>query len=208
MKITYTPNPLDTIVELEPHEVELLRLKIKLKEYEEMIFSAHFTITDRLKDLGSLKARSLEEAVTAARDMLDPKYWCSDGPSELDARVEELLQHYMAELKGSHCGDCTCVPMSCSKCHAEELLGIDTLRPFPGKGAGFRIASVFSRWNPATKQHDQPEVSLDDAIQQLAAYKPSSAGPAWEPHAERWNREAKAAHDFLVNYRNQHFTKE
>ena len=29
MKITYTPNPLNTIVELDEHEIELFRLKLK-----------------------------------------------------------------------------------------------------------------------------------------------------------------------------------
>ncbi len=215
MKITYTPNPLDTIVELEPHEVELFRLKLKLKQYEDMMFSAHWAITDRLKDMGGLKALPIDEALAEARKELNPDRWCTDDASKVDARVEELLQHYLEELKLSHIGDCTCVAMSCSKCHAESILGIDTLKPFPGKHALYKIASVFSRWNEKTKQHDGPEVSLDEAIERLANYRPVK-GSAWagysqesfDAHVPRWTAEAKTAHDYLVTYRNTHFPKD
>ena len=48
MKITYTPNPLATVVELEPHEAELLNLKLRLERYEDMMFMAHHELTSRL----------------------------------------------------------------------------------------------------------------------------------------------------------------
>ena len=210
MKITYTPNPLDTIVELDEHEKKELWYKRKLERYEDMIFGAHFELTHRLKDMGSLKALSLEEAVKKAVDELDPDYWCNDEEgkkdhSKLDTWVDELHAHYLAELKSNHAGDCTCVAMSCSKCHAEGLLGIDTLKPYPGKHQLAKIAAVFSRWNAETKQHDLPEVTLDEAIAKLAAYTPTASWTGWEQHAERWAREAREAHTYLVNYRNTHF---
>ena len=52
MKITYTPNPLCTVIELDEHEQEAFKLKIKIEQYEDMIFSAHFALTNRLKDYG------------------------------------------------------------------------------------------------------------------------------------------------------------
>lgn len=220
MKITYTPNPLDTIVELDSQEIELLRLRLKIEQYEDMIFSAHFVITERLKDMGSLKALDIDAALTEARKELDPDYWCNDEEgrtdhSKLDSRVDELLKHYLEELKADHVGDCTCVAMSCSKCHAENVLGIDTLKPFPGKHAMHKVASAFSRWNETTKQHDLPEVSLDEAIEKLRTYNPVKGG-AWEgysqesfdAHVPRWQAEAKTAYEYLVAYRNTHFPQE
>ena len=199
MKITYTPNPLDTIVELDEHEIELFRLKLKIEQYEDMMFSAHYALTTKL-DTETTKAEAIKD--------LAPDRWCTDNTSKIDERVEELLQHYLTELKANHVGDCTCVAMSCSKCHAESVLGIDTLKPYPGKHQLHKIASVFSRWNAETQQHDLPEVTLDEAIEKLAAYTPTAAWAGWEAHADRWAREVQEAHQYLLNYRNTHFAKE
>lgn len=221
MKITYTPNPLDTIVELDEHEKQILRLKLKLEKYEDMIFSAHFAISCRLEDRGSLKAYTVEEALDNARKELDPDFWCNDEEgkkdhSKLDSLVDELLEHYLEELRGTHVGDCTCVAVSCSKCHAERLLGINTLAPYPGKHVLFNIAQAFSRWNEETKQHDGPEVSLDEAIQKLANFdpQPPKDTTVWDKmggffqFVPKWKAEAKAAHDWLIQYQDNHFPKE
>lgn len=195
MKITYTPNPLNTIVELDEKEVELFRLKLRIELLEEAVFGAqyHLGMNPYAKDTFDVEA--------AKRDL---RY----DEEKADARVEQLLHHYLEELKLPHLGDCVCFAMSCSKCHAESLLGIDTLKPFPGKHPMHHVASAFSRWNPETKQHDRPEVSLDEAIEKLASYKPSASWAGWEAHADRWAREAKSAHEYLLNYRNTHFPKE
>ena len=209
MKITYTPNPLRTIVELDAQEVEILRLKIKLGEYEDMIFGAHFALNDRLQDMGSLKAYTVEQAMAEAKKELDPAYWCDDD-NRLDKRVDELLQHFLEELQGSHLGDCTCFAMSCSKCHAEDKLGISTTKGL-GKHAGHRIQSAFSY-----KEGDVwKERTLDEALELIRTFdpKPADAGndPAWakvggfEAHIPRWKAEAKVAYDWLLAYRNEHF---
>lgn len=206
MKITYTPNPLCTIVELNEHEIELLRLKIKLEQYEDMIFSAHFALTSRLKDMGSLKAITVEKAIEEATKELDPAYWCED-ENKLDRRVNELLEHFLEELKSSHAGDCTCFAMSCSKCHAESKLGIDTIKGL-GKHPGHKIQSAFSY-----KEGDVwKERTLDEALAILKDYDPKpQAGSGWdkvggfEAHIPRWKAEAKAAYEWLLAYRNEHF---
>lgn len=184
MKITYTPNPLRTIVELDEHEIEVLRLKLKLEQYEDMMFGAHWDLTRDEKYLAGLpKPKTVEQSRQEAIDALDPKHWCTDEPSKVDKRVEELLQHYLEELRGSHLGDCTAFPMSCSKCHAESVLGIDTLKPYPGKSVLYALESNF--WErldekDAEGRHKFRERSVDEVLDRL--------------------KDNKAAHEWLTAY--------
>jgi hypothetical protein len=209
MKITYTPNPLLTSVELDEHEKREMWHRIRFEQMLDMLFTVHFELAckgDKEPDLERLKKEA------------DPDYYLNDAEghtdkTRLDLRCDELLEYYLAELKGQHVGDCTCVACSCSKCNAEGMLGIDTLKPFPGKHPMNKIANAFSRWNPETKQHDGPEVTLDEAITKLAEYDPKpSTGSGWEKvggyeaHIPRWKEEAAAATIWLRNYRDQHFT--
>lgn len=195
MKITYAQNPLATTVELDEHEIEVFRLKLKLEMLEECILGAQY-------NLGMNPYAKDKMDIDAAKRDLE---YDEDKTNE---RVERRLKHYLEELKGTHVGDCTCVAMSCSKCHAESTLEIDTLKPFPGKHPMHHIASAFSRWNPHTKQHDGPEVSIDEALEKLRTYKPTATWAGWEAHADRWAKEAKSAYEYLLNYRNTHFPKE
>jgi hypothetical protein len=121
MKITYNKNPLRTTVELDEHEKEILWYKVKVKEMEEDMLSAQFHLTqEKYYDMNKVK------------EHLDPEYFMSNGPGEeksgLDQRVDMLTTFYISQLMGWHCGDCTCVPCSCLKCAAEELIGIDTIK--------------------------------------------------------------------------------
>lgn len=204
MKITCTPNPLNTIIELDDHEKEVFKLKLRIEAYEDMLFSAHWSLTRSAEYLAGLpRPKTIEEARAAAIEELDPEYWCAEN-NKLDARVEELLQHYIEELKSNHVGDCTCCPASCSKCHAESMIGINTIKGL-GKHSAHKIESVFSRWNPETQQHDRPEVSLVQALEKLRTFQPKATWEGWEAHAERWAKEANAAYEWLKAYQEQHF---
>lgn len=192
MKITYTPNPLNTIVELDLHEVEALRMKIKIDELEELLYDAHF----------HLKPGTYYD-LAKATSSLDPNYWCQDGQSKLDERVEELLTHYVEELVRPHCGDCICFACSCSKCHAETLLKINTI-PGLGKYSASRIETAF-----------KDNRTIDQAIEHLRTYNPvRPKGSGWDKfppeyfdsHVPRWLSEAKAAYKWLSAYNLQHFS--
>jgi hypothetical protein len=183
MKITYTPNPLETKVELEDHEKELLRLKIKIEIYEDMLFDAHYVLKHSIHDRGPLKAVTLDEAVAEAIKQLNPDKWCTDETSPVDAHVEKLLRHYLEELKSSHHGDCTSFPASCSKCLAEEKLGINTLGAYPGKSI---LHSIFVAFN----YRDGEELKQRDMAGALE----------WLLTNGRTE-----AHAWLLNYRNTHF---
>lgn len=185
MKITYTEDPLATIVLLDPVEQEVFRQKIKVEVLEWALFGAEYHLK---KDPPEVE-KALKE--------LNTEYHAGE---EVNKRVDEMLAHYIEELKGYHVGDCTCVACSCSKCHAESILGIDTIKGL-GKHPGHKIASVFSRWDPKTKEHSLPPVSIDDALEALRTYEPKADWPGWEAHTERWKEEGRQAYEWLLNYK-------
>lgn len=119
MKINYHKTPLYTTVDLDEHEQKKLWYKMKINEMEELLSSAAFSLEEG-------KYFNLEEA----RREVAVEYYYPDNDHEksgLDKRCDTLLVHYLEELQGYHVGDCTCVACSCSKCHAESILGIDTI---------------------------------------------------------------------------------
>ena len=193
MQIYWNKNPLYTTIELDQHEKKELWYKIKLKEMEELLFSAHFHLQeDKYFDLAQ------------ARKEVEPDYYCTDDKSPLDKRCDEMLEYYLAELKDKHAGDCTCIPCSCSKCHAESLLDMDTIKGL-GKHSAYKIDSAFGPNN---------EKTIDQAIESLANYVPVK-GENWkntsqadfDKHIPRWTEEARAAHVWLVNYKKEHFNQ-
>lgn len=193
MKITYNKNPLFTTIDLDENDKKELWYKIKVAELEELLSSTHFYLEEG-------KYFNLERA----RKEADPEYYCTDEKSPLDKRCDELLEHYVSELQSRHIGDCTCLACSCSKCHAESLVGIDTI-PGLGKHSAHKIDGAFGKHN---------EKTIDEAIDSLANYDPKPSDPnsdgwkklgGYEQYIPRWKAEAKNAHDWLVNYKNEHF---
>jgi hypothetical protein len=201
LKITWNKNPLFTTIELDDHEKQIFWYKIKVKEMENYMFSAHFHLEEgQYYDL------------SRARKSLDPEFFLSaetdqEERSGLDKRVDELLEMYLNDFMGSHCGDCTCVPMSCTKCHGESILGIDTIKGI-SKHSLHKIEGAFGKNN---------ERSINEAIAQLENYgEKLLEGPSkdddpvwkkvggWSAHVPRWTAEAKHAQEWLVNYRAEH----
>ena len=160
MKMTYTENPLATRVELDEAESCMLWHIIKAKELEELLFEVHCHLDPRHLD------------VNKARDDADLTYILGDDdnvPSGLEQRVNTLHAHCMAELQSYHVGDCTCVPCGCSKCYAEDLLGIDTV-PGLGKHAGHTILRLFQ---------DDGCTTCAQAMALLEQRDPASPALAW-----------------------------
>lgn len=90
-----------------------------------------------------------------------------------------------------HFGDCTKVSCSCTKCQAEEILGINTT---DGLSSLHYISGAF----PDTS------TTIDQAIENLS--REVNYLEDWhQPHVERWNKERAAACISLVRYKNRHF---
>lgn len=223
MKITYTPNPLRTIIELDDHEKEVFKLKLKIEQLEEDIFAAAYELDPKNANWTMSSShrhpngRTQEELIAGVlSDHLDTSYLYSEGEYKgrgLDARVDELFGYYVDDLRGSHAGDCTCVACSCTKCHAEGMLGIDTIKGLE-KHAAHKIQAAFDY-----REGDEWKTrSLDEVLEILRTYEPGKPSPeseaawakagGWEQHVPRWTKEAKAAYEWLLNYRNEHFPKE
>lgn len=206
MKIEYHKNPLFTKVILDEHEQEIFKLKIKLNELTEAASQAHFELTHHewRNSIKGKPQRTLEETMKEAASWIDDEFlYADDGPSGLDKRTDEMFKYYMSDLVGGHAGDCICVPCSCVKCHAEEILGVDTMKGL-GKHSASKINAAFGRNN---------EKTIDEVLEELRAYDPKpptdpksieqwdKAG-GWAKHLPRWKDEALKAHEWLLNYRN------
>lgn len=189
MNIVWHENPLKTRIELDDHEEVVFRLKYKLERTRSLARQAHYHL-----EATKIEHRDPEKAASLLK-LADPTHG-----EDMDTECDELI----AELDGqTHAGDCTCLPMTCSKCHAEYLAGIDTLEGL-GKHESGLIFELFGI------EGDKP---IDAVISELASYSPKREGewlkfPEEEflKHLPRWREEAKAAHEWLVRYRAEKFS--
>lgn len=196
MKINYNKNPLYTTIDLDENEKKELWYKIKISEMEELLSSASFALDEG-------KYFDLEEAKRA----VSTDYYYAENYNEksgLDKRCDTLLAHYLTELQSYHVGDCTCVACSCSKCHAESFLGINTIESL-GKHSANKINGAFGKDNYKT---------IDEAIASLSTFNINPEdykSEAWqklggyEQYIPRWEAETRKAHEWLINYKNDHF---
>lgn len=90
-----------------------------------------------------------------------------------------------------HCGDCTKVLCSCSKCYAEDIWGVNLTE---GIKHSQYITSAFREGRD----------TIDQAIENLKQSKEYKE--EWQqPHIERWEAERKVALDSLIKYKDKHF---
>lgn len=178
MNIQYTLNPLNSIVTLDEKDKEILLLKIKIELLEDNIFMAQY------------KLRPGMQEVQAAYDLLE--LYAEDGDTSIiDLRAKELLNYYVDSLQDSHCGDCICFACSCTKCHAEHKLGIDTTKGL-GKYAGHFISYAFSHYENNT----------------LTTFSPKEALNRLKGLADKNDANAKAALTWLKDYYERNFKNE
>lgn len=212
MKITYNENPLKSVVELDEHEKKELWYKIKVEEMVELLFEAHFCLLENNYSSRSWIVRRLRETwykflgqplilsrdVKRAKDAVDPSYYLAEHRGErakMDERVDELFDWYVHSLQDIHGGDCNCIPASCPKCHAESLVGIDTM-PGLGKHEAAKIDAYFGKG-----------LNIDGVITALENWELDELKhEGYEPHFERWRNEAKNACEWLKGYKAEHFS--
>lgn len=189
MKISYRPNPLRTIVEVDPHDRQLMVLRLQVEHLEDLLTGVQIRLQEG-HTLFSVEAARQEAARVDHHEM-----WAAETVGQL-----------ILALQDEHEGDCTCTPCSCLKCHAEELLGIRTIAGL-GKHRAYQIRAAF------TGEEDSRE-GLTRALAKLDNYAPIRQGgwldrPAeeWEAHLPRWREEAQEAASWLRGYRDVHFAR-
>jgi hypothetical protein len=205
--IVWAPNPLRTRIELDDVGRRFLWMRLKLQAHEDCMCDAFFELNaEHRKTNRDGTPRTLEERAAAAAKILDLDYILGDeerNGKKIDQYIDERAASFAEDLLAEHCGDCTCVPCSCTKCYAEGLLGIDTLAGL-GKHEASKIGGAF-------KPKDGEEVSIEEAVSRLEDYHPVYLGPPswpyeeWQKHVPRWIEEGKRAYEWLETYRRAHF---
>jgi len=197
MKINWNENPLMTTVDLDEHDKKILWYETMIEQMHWQVVGAHFHLTRKDEP-------EIEEAL---RDLAYESHYNEEGDtkgSPLHKRCDELVEYYVEALQGPHVGDCTCVAASCDKCHAEDLLGINTIKGL-GKHEAVKIHSAFGEYMRPWKR----KRTLNQVIEYLENYDAARKPPkwdGWEAHVGRWNAEAKDACEWLKSYKDQHFS--
>lgn len=176
MKITYTPNPLMSVVELD--DVDRGHLKTGI-------------MSDRLFDLVVRAQHFLREG------NVDHVAKILDEIDQLEEYIERRVPEYEAELRQAHLGDCICVPCSCTKCRVEYHVGINTLAGL-NKHTAHKIAGAFGGASGA-----DGNITIEQALESLANYDPKpwpQDRELWDSCMPRWKEEAAAAHAWLLRY--------
>lgn len=128
MKINWSENPLKTSIFLDELEKNIFAEKAKIRELKSAAQYASLHLRDR-----SDKFYDPDRAHSLLQFALD------------EGALAERTKDMLAELEGGfHCGDCTCVPTSCEKCLAEEILEINTLDGLK-QHIGHQIDALFGR---------------------------------------------------------------
>jgi hypothetical protein len=176
MKITWAPNPLSTTVELDKTEKQVLRARLEIEDLEERLVGVNVHLSD-----------STPEGIAKANEEANLDFMDGEPKRRRDERLDLMARHCAEELMGEHCGDCTCVPMSCMKCYAEQMMRVDTLGPI-GKHELSAISEAF--------RQDSVETTAQ-AISHMEN-NPPLADEAWKiPHIERWTAERDNAIAYL-----------
>lgn len=190
MHIDWKENPLATQVILTDREKEIYKLKVVLSEIRDTAYSAYFHLRTSEKEK---KYYDPERAFKYLQRIVD-----SYGE---DIGEDSHFEVYLGELSnGYHCGDCTCFAATCMKCLAEDKLGVDTLE-------GLRPHSIVKIDSAFRADKNR---TIDDVIAVLKRYEPSRGGSSeqvFNDNRDRWIKEAEAAHDWLVRYKEEKFLK-
>lgn len=187
MNIIWNPNPLATVVELNDTDREMLVRYIQNERYSDILCDIEMGIADG-------KITSLDEA------HLQAKKWEEICELNIDC---DMVKTFEEELKQGHMGDCTCVPCSCLKCHAEYALGICTIAGL-GNHEASAVQSAFGDSNEKTIEQAieflQKEIRYEDRHPSWEKYSRED----YEKHIPVWEPQRRNALEWLIKYKLEH----
>lgn len=178
MRIIYNKNPCLSSIILDDVEKELFVEKFKVEYFLTNLHHLNYLLDKK------------DDKIQALKDLNNVM------ESYYNTNVDEEAKTYFTDLeKGVHVGDCTCVPCTCTKCYAEDILGVSTIEGL-GKHHLYKIDNYFSK---------NPDNTIDDAITYLTKYYDSGPVPdnwknseeAYWKYMVRWKEEAKQAAEWL-----------
>lgn len=185
MIINWNQNPIRTTFTLTDHEKEIFKLKCIIDEYRDAIVGADFHL-----------------APGEYFDVKRAKEYLQDAIDEKRAEAPFGYNDYLEAMEsGYHCGDCTCVPMTCTKCVAESILGT------------WSTDGLHKHWAYKIDNAVTEGGGINQGIERLRNYDPKPDGIWAEPthnqmfydHLPRWKNEAAHALEWLIAYRDAHF---
>lgn len=185
MEVKYSQNPMHSLIILTDVEKEQFRNTILKDILEEELITIDIYIQGKIKLPDGYE--SIEDYAKKEVKRLSEMF----EDDELDQEVEHQFEWMIEQLEqGYHVGDCTCVPASCGKCHAEYLLGFDTIKGL-GKHEGAKLSGYF---------HSKPDATAKDCLEHLKN-NPVVATEDWHHgHIERWNKERENVIEWLKEY--------
>lgn len=182
MKIVWNENPLCSSIILDDRDREVFKLKLYIEELENKLVGCHFYLTDS-------EYFNLDEAKKSANYNFE----------EIQEALVDKFDYLVKELEfGTHIGDCTCLPCSCEKCFAENLLGINTMEGL-GKHEAYKIDSFF--YDRKTQKVIR---NINEVLEALQNYEPNANWEGAEVHFKRWKQEANRAYEWLKKYKEEH----
>lgn len=176
--IEWKPNPLLSVVRL----TEVGRIRLQLARATELLTDARVSMILGKREQDCEKWWSYCTLSRIPGEEMEDTYAWLDRET---AKMEEWLV-------SEHCGDCICEPASCGKCHAESLLGIDTIA-----GLGTHEANKIGT-------HEFSSVAA--VIEHLQRpIKPTWGTPDdWAPYMSRWEQERANAIAWMTAYGKEH----
>ena len=190
MKINWHPNPFLTKIELDEQDKKNLLNAYKVDQYEELLCGLDLRLDGKIRK---------DEPITLEIVKKEVDKWGDICNMDVDS---EDFAYILASVDDIHMGDCTCVACSCSRCRAEDLLGVNTLPV--GKHLAHKIDGAFGRDYSKT---------IDEAIETLSKpYTFEERHECYKNYSEenymaltvRWSKEREAAADWLKKYKEEH----
>lgn len=192
INFAWNQNPLATSVVLSEEALCLFKHKIMIDELQNEISEASFELCPKFRrwrnqlpsyNRKKRKRKTLKKSSEEALRILK-----HSSTEEFKQNVDEIVNCYIHDLKGAHYGDCVSQAITCGKCLAENMFGINTI-PGMSKRIGVFILQAFRN----------SDGSIDGALNYMASYEPDSK---INPEiAQNWKTTNSIAHEWLKSYK-------
>jgi len=134
--------------EYDDKDHEIAKLRFVLSEIFEELSGVIYLTGPHGKDYSSHAPKTIAGVNELLKNIVwrsDGEYRIPDGTEQKDvdnyAEIRGWKSYQHAHLEEHHCGDCTAVAASCTKCHAEKFYGFNT--QYEGKHKGWKALNIY-----------------------------------------------------------------